>query len=93
VAFESDLPNATDRSTILLEDHGDTSAEVDDSERKHNWNTIIQRLNEGEENEIRITMGSSGSAQVTRVRLLKKWSHLTARTEGPDLILGLERGV
>lgn len=92
VAFESDLPDLPDQSSILSQG-GDTSSEEPISkEENHDWNSIVQTLNQSDEREIRITMGTPGSAQVTRVRLMKKWDHLTARTEGSVLILGLDSG-
>jgi hypothetical protein len=36
-------------------------------------------------------MGSPGSAQVTRVRLLAEWSNLQARTIGSTLVLSLPK--
>ena len=57
--------------------------------RPRNWPAIIDRLNESSKGELRIRMGSPGSAQVTRVRLLAEWSNLEATTIGPTLILRL----
>jgi len=91
-ASESDLPDLADRSSTLFEEDDSTPENTTDEEDHHDWNAIVDRLNQSEEGEIRITMGTPGSAQVTRVRLLKQWNHLTARTEGPVLVLGLEPG-
>jgi len=55
-----------------------------------NWTSVIERLNRSPRGEIRITMGSPGSAQVTRCRLLEKWSNLEATTVGKVLILRLK---
>jgi hypothetical protein len=57
--------------------------------RRRNWTEIIDRLNESRSGEIRIHMGSPGSAQVTRCRLLAEWSNLEATTVGPVLYLRL----
>lgn len=50
---------------------------------------MIERLNRHPKGEIRIRMGSPGSAQVTRVRLLAEWKNLEARTVGSTLVLRL----
>jgi hypothetical protein len=60
--------------------------------RPRSWPAVIERLNHSASGEIRIRMGSPGSAQVTRVRLLSEWSNLEARTVGATLILSLSRG-
>jgi hypothetical protein len=57
--------------------------------RPRNWPAIIERLNQSPRGELRIKMGSPGSAQVTRVRLLAEWSNLEATTVGPMLVLRL----
>ncbi len=57
--------------------------------RTKNWPAIIERLNKSPNREIRIRMGSPGSAQVTRCRLLAEWANLKATTVGPTLILRL----
>lgn len=51
------------------------------------WQAEIEELNASASGERRIEMGSSGSAQVTRVRLLDRWDNLEAWTEGPVLYL------
>jgi hypothetical protein len=56
---------------------------------RRNWVEIIDRLNRSKNGEIRIHMGSPGSAQVTRCRLLAEWSNLEATTVGPVLRLRL----
>ena len=43
-----------------------------------NWSEIVEKLNNSPKRELKIKMGSSGSAQVTRVRLLAEWSNLEA---------------
>ncbi|HXV37462.1 MAG TPA: hypothetical protein VEC18_09950 [Myxococcota bacterium] len=53
------------------------------------WPSIIERLNHSPKRELRIRMGSPGSAQVTRCRLLAEWSNLEATTVGSTLILRL----
>ena len=56
--------------------------------RQHrNWTAIIDRLNRTPRGELRIRMGSPGSAQVTRCRLLDKWRNLEAWTESEVLFL------
>jgi len=57
--------------------------------RPRNWDAIIQRLNESRRGQLRVRMGSPGSAQVTRCRLLAEWSNLEATTVGPVLLLRL----
>ena len=61
-----------------------------DAKEQHDWPEIVDRLNQGAVAEIRIEMGSPGSAQVTRWRLLKEWNGISARTKGPVLILSLK---
>ena len=51
------------------------------------WPTVIERLNRSANGELRIRMGSPGSAQVTRCRLLAEWSNLEATTVGSTLRL------
>jgi hypothetical protein len=57
--------------------------------RTKNWPVIIERLNKSPKGEIRIKMGSPGSAQVTRCRLLVEWANLDATTVGATLVLRL----
>jgi hypothetical protein len=59
--------------------------------RSRNWAAIIDRLNRSPRGELRIKMGSPGSAQVTRCRLLAEWSNLEATTVGSTLYLRLAR--
>jgi hypothetical protein len=56
---------------------------------RRNWNAIIERLNKSASGEMRIQMGSPGSAQVTRVRLLEQWRNLEVSTVGRTLHLRL----
>jgi len=58
---------------------------------RKNWNAIIDRLNSSSKGEMKIQMGSPGSAQVTRVRLLEQWNNLQVHTIGSVLHLRLER--
>jgi hypothetical protein len=44
-------------------------------------------LNNSSKRELKIKMGSPGSTQVTRVRLLAEWSNLESLTKGATLIL------
>jgi hypothetical protein len=57
--------------------------------RRKDWPAIIDRLNRSRRGELRIAMGSPGSAQVTRCRLLEQWANLQAFTVGSTLILRL----
>lgn len=56
---------------------------------RRDWAAVIDRLNRSPKGELRIRMGSPGSAQVTRCRLLAQWSNLEATTQGPVLHLRL----
>lgn len=58
--------------------------------RPRNWAAIIERLNRSPGGELRIRMGSPGSAQVTRCRLLAEWNNLEATTVGSVLHLRLK---
>jgi len=57
--------------------------------RARNWPQIIERLNHSPSGRMRIRMGSPGSAQVTRCRLLAEWRNLEVHTEGAMLYLEL----
>jgi hypothetical protein len=57
--------------------------------KPRDWTSIINRLNDTPKGELRITMGSPGSAQVTRCRLLEEWSHLEVTTAGSVIHLRL----
>jgi hypothetical protein len=59
--------------------------------KPRDWPAIIDRLNHSPRGELRIKMGSPGSAQVTRCRLLSEWSNLEASTLGATLYLRLKR--
>lgn len=54
-----------------------------------NWPAIIERLNHSNSGEMKIKMGSPGSAQVTRCRLLEEWNNLEVWTVGATLYLRL----
>jgi hypothetical protein len=56
---------------------------------RRDWETIIERLNRSRSGEMRIRMGSPGSAQVTRCRLLELGSNLRVRTRGAMLYIAL----
>jgi hypothetical protein len=58
--------------------------------KPRNWSAIIDRLNQSAGGELRVRMGSPGSAQVTRCRLLAEWSNLEVTTVGSTLRLRLE---
>lgn len=60
--------------------------------RRRNWAAIIDRLNKSPKGEMRIRMGSPGSAQVTRCRLLEQWNNLEVTTQGATLHLRLRKG-
>ena len=56
---------------------------------RRDWSAIIERLNRSRNGALRIRMGSPGSAQVTRCRLLEQWSNLRVRTRGAMLYITL----
>lgn len=56
---------------------------------RRDWAIIIERLNRSRSGTLRIRMGSPGSAQVTRCRLLEQWSNLRVRTRGAMLYIEL----
>lgn len=58
---------------------------------RRNWSRVIERLNQSKSGELTLRMGSPGSAQVTRVRLLAEWNNLEATTVGSQLRLRLKR--
>lgn len=55
--------------------------------QRRNWTKIIEQLNTSSSGYMKIRMGSPGSAQVTRCRLLEEWSNLEAWTDGAVLHL------
>ena len=59
--------------------------------KRRDWSEVIDRLNRKPGRELRIRMGSPGSAQVTRCRLLAQWSNLEATTVGATLKLRVRR--
>jgi hypothetical protein len=61
-----------------------------DLPKSRNWPAIIDRLNQSPRGELRIRMGSPGSAQVTRCRLLAEWSNVEITTRGSTIQLRLE---
>jgi hypothetical protein len=58
--------------------------------KRRDWSRIIDRLNTSPRGELRIRMGSPGSAQVTRCRLLEEWSNLEVTTVRETLFLRLK---
>lgn len=58
--------------------------------RRRNWPEIIDRLNAKPRSQVRLRMGSPGSAQATRCRLLNEWTNLEAWTVGPMLYIKLK---
>ncbi len=57
--------------------------------QRRDWAVVIDRLNRSRDGYMRIRMGSPGSAQVTRCRLLEKWNNIEVWTDGPVLHLQL----
>ena len=53
------------------------------------WDKIIERLNKSKSKSTKIEMGSPGSAQVTRVRLLSLYDGLKISTEGNKLLIAI----
>ena len=60
-------------------------------QKRKDWSKVMTRLNESRTGELRVKMGSAGSAQVTRCRLLAQWSNLEAESIGSTLVLRLPR--
>ena len=58
--------------------------------KRRDWSSIIDRLNTSPRGELRIRLGSPGSAQVTRCRLLEEWRNLEVSTVGETLHLRLK---
>ncbi len=69
--------------------HTPRLGEVPSMAVRRDWPAIINRLNRSRTGVMRIKMGSPGSAQVTRVRLLAEWKNLEATTVGSVLELRL----
>jgi|RhiMethySRZTD1v2_1073278.scaffolds.fasta_scaffold2510178_1 hypothetical protein len=59
--------------------------------KPRDWSKVIDKLNRSKTGELRVKMGSPGSAQVTRCRLLAQWANLEAETVGATLVLRLPR--
>ncbi len=59
--------------------------------KRRNWSAIMNRLNASANGALTIQMGSPGSAQVTRCRLLEEWSNVDVRTIGSKLYIRLLR--
>lgn len=57
--------------------------------KPRDWSKVIDKLNRTPRGELRVKMGSPGSAQVTRCRLLEQWNNLEAETVGSTLVLRL----
>ena len=57
--------------------------------KRRNWTAIMERLNNSSTGSLKIKMGSPGSAQVTRVRLLQEWRNVNVWTVGPNLYIQL----
>jgi hypothetical protein len=61
-----------------------------DLPKPRNWSAIIDRLNQSPRGQLRVRMGSPGSAQVTRCRLLAEWSNIEITTSGSTIQLRLD---
>jgi hypothetical protein len=59
--------------------------------QRRDWTSVIERLNQSSDGYMRIRMGSPGSAQVTRCRLLEQWNNVEIWTNGAILHLQLAR--
>ena len=59
--------------------------------KPRDWSKVIDKLNSSRSGELKVKMGSPGSAQVTRCRLLAQWNNLDAETVGATLVLRLPR--
>ena len=59
--------------------------------RRRNWSAVIDRLNRSPKGAITVKMGTPGSAQVTRVRLLEQWNGIEVRSGDSNLYLKLIR--
>ena len=59
--------------------------------RRRNWSAVIDRLNRSPKGAITVKMGTPGSAQVTRVRLLEQWNGIEVRSRDSNLYLKLIR--
>ncbi len=57
--------------------------------KRRNWSAIMERLNSSTSGSLTIRMGSPGSAQVTRVRLLQEWRNVDVWTIGSNLHIRL----
>ena len=56
------------------------------------WPAVIEGLNNNPHDPVILKLGSPGSAQVTRCRLLNKWENMRGRTLGDVLVLWLAPG-
>ncbi len=59
--------------------------------KRRSWPAVMARLNETASGTSAIRMGSDGSAQVTRIRLLTEWNNIDVWTVGPMLHIELKR--
>ena len=57
---------------------------------RRDWTKIIEKLNRNPDRQLRFAMGTPGSAQVTRVRLLQDWNNIEAWTRGSTLYVQLK---
>ena len=59
--------------------------------KRRDWDAIIDKLNSSKTGTMSVNMGSPGSAQVTRCRLLEQWNNLEVWTVGSKLPLRVAR--
>ena len=55
--------------------------------KQFDWDEVYLKLMKGKRKSRRVRLGSPGSAQVTRCRLLETYHGIEARTEGNLLII------
>ena len=58
--------------------------------KRRSWPAIMARLNDTRSGKLAIRMGSDGSAQVTRIRLLTEWNNIDVWTVGSILHIELK---
>ncbi len=57
--------------------------------KNHNWDAVMNSLNESSTGRVATKMGSANSAGVTRCRLLEQWDHVAVRQAGVFLYISL----
>ncbi len=58
--------------------------------KRRSWPAIMARLNDTPSGKLAIRMGSDGSAQVTRIRLLTEWNNIDVWTVRSMLHIALK---